>query len=286
MDHNAALGATSNFSDITKDGEWNKTKLWSDWDGWATEQLKGRTESTLRADKASKAQQRAGFGPLLQLDEATGLPIIPSIEELDRLERKTAQEWQQMVRQFLNDHHGMLRAVGQTGTNGPSLQLPPLTGRDGQCPGDAQNSLIGPCGYRATLGLSLSSLMIRPRFERRTAFSSFITGGSCSSGPRVPWRSSCWGGYLTKLKLTLTIQKASIQRRTMNISSGGRRTHRGEKRRDRMRPRDGKPRDGRPRDGERRDGTRRQNKKRAEAHNRFLGPLVHLAMQVSKLFSF
>ncbi|KAH9829300.1 uncharacterized protein C8Q71DRAFT_863371 [Rhodofomes roseus] len=105
MDHNAKFGAPSNFSDVADDPDWNPTKLWSDWEDWATDLLGKKAESVLRSGNVSKAQKRTGFGPLLATDEATGLPRIPPPEELDTLQMKTAQEWQFMVRQFLNDHH-------------------------------------------------------------------------------------------------------------------------------------------------------------------------------------
>lgn len=54
----------------------------------------------------SKAQPRSGFGMLLQSDEETGLPLVPSVSDLDKLGSKNGQYWAMMVRQFMNAHYG------------------------------------------------------------------------------------------------------------------------------------------------------------------------------------
>ncbi|KAH9829329.1 uncharacterized protein C8Q71DRAFT_728193 [Rhodofomes roseus] len=102
VDHNAIIGAPSNFSDVTRDPKWNSTNLWSDWERFATDLLGEKPRSVL---DARVAQQRADFGRLFATDEATGLPIIPPPEELEKLETRTSQEWQTMVYQFLVEHH-------------------------------------------------------------------------------------------------------------------------------------------------------------------------------------
>ncbi|KAH9840334.1 uncharacterized protein C8Q71DRAFT_855619 [Rhodofomes roseus] len=103
VDHNAIIGAPSNFSDVTRDPKWNSTNLWSDWERFATDLLGEKPRSVL---DARVAQQRADFGRLFATDEATGLPIIPprlkSSKSLKRGRRKSGRRW---FNQFLVEHH-------------------------------------------------------------------------------------------------------------------------------------------------------------------------------------
>lgn len=62
-------------------------------------------------NKQSKAQPRSNLGPLYEMDEATGLPILPPVQLLERLESKNSHYWVALVRQFLNHHYSACTGV-------------------------------------------------------------------------------------------------------------------------------------------------------------------------------
>ncbi|KAH9831671.1 uncharacterized protein C8Q71DRAFT_861676 [Rhodofomes roseus] len=107
IDHNLDHGATSNFSSLLKTAE-NYNSIWTLFDGWAKEQLQRKADvlqSRGKPDKPSKAQKKTDFGPLLSVDEETGLPIMLSEAELDSLVAGMVQKWIAIVREFLTHHY-------------------------------------------------------------------------------------------------------------------------------------------------------------------------------------
>ncbi|KAH9914950.1 uncharacterized protein B0H18DRAFT_1043827 [Fomitopsis serialis] len=104
-DHNEANGAPSGFSDRTRRSDWDSTRLWSDWDEWTTAVLDDKPLATLPGLKASKAQPKSAFGVLLPLHADTGLPIPPTVAEIQANASKTVQWWQHLVREFLTVHY-------------------------------------------------------------------------------------------------------------------------------------------------------------------------------------
>ncbi|KAH9840331.1 uncharacterized protein C8Q71DRAFT_855613 [Rhodofomes roseus] len=104
IDHQGEHGASSNFSDgVMKNKLWSS--LWDEFGEWSTTQLQKKAmvvDGTGKAGKPSKAQKKTDFGPLLSIDEETGLPLMLSGDELDSLAASgVVQKWAAIVREFL-----------------------------------------------------------------------------------------------------------------------------------------------------------------------------------------
>ena len=100
-----------NFTEIWDRPDWERERLWTDWDNFVTSMHQEDKPAVVAAGpsgKAVKAQRKSAFGTMLVLDDATGLPSLPSASTLDESRHKTAQWWQHTVREFLTFHYGPL----------------------------------------------------------------------------------------------------------------------------------------------------------------------------------
>ena len=103
QDHNEGLQGGTNFSSIALEENW-EGRVWPEFKDWAEEMF--AAEITEEVVAQSKAVQKKNFGQILDMDGPTGLPLVPSIEELDQLNAKAVQYLQQMVREYLTQHYG------------------------------------------------------------------------------------------------------------------------------------------------------------------------------------
>lgn len=122
MDFNEAMGSAENFS-VRMEGEYNQRNMWDDWQAFVLERYGlADAEPQAKAEGGRKAQQTKDFGLLWKLDEDTGLPLMRTKRYLDEkagriqgVSGARAQEWQNMVRQFLNYHHSECCSIGEGG---------------------------------------------------------------------------------------------------------------------------------------------------------------------------
>ena len=118
LDFNQAIHSPENFT-ARLNQQYNARNLWDEWAAFVKQRFGGDAEAT-EVTKASgrKAQPTKDFGPLWKTDEETGLPIMHTKAYLDEKAGEVqggagvrAQEWQNMVRQFLNGHYSRCSAI-------------------------------------------------------------------------------------------------------------------------------------------------------------------------------
>lgn len=99
------LQRATKFDNVAHEEDW-EPRLWPEWKKWATETFMENV-SDASATTQSKAKPKKDFGQILVLEEATGLPVVPSEETLQELSNNTTVQYlQQMVREFLTFHYG------------------------------------------------------------------------------------------------------------------------------------------------------------------------------------
>ena len=105
-DFNKVLGAPENFTDQCGQADWNPRDIWPQFVKYSKAKFGWDAGADVALKKESKAQPRAGYGEIFVWHADTGLPILPTEEELETRKDRVCQYWSAMVRQFLNRHHG------------------------------------------------------------------------------------------------------------------------------------------------------------------------------------